>query len=61
MRSSTPRRPFPFLTRSSWDRTAYNNDLRGYNSSMKLTDTFLSNFIIANYGSSRARAARDEP
>jgi hypothetical protein len=30
------------------------NDLRGYNSSTKLTDTFLSNFVIANYGSMAA-------
>ena len=38
----------------SWDRTAYTNDLRGFNSSTKLTDTFYKNFIIANYGSMAA-------
>ena len=36
---------------NSWSRTAYINDLRGYNSSTKLDDVISYNFIIANYGS----------
>ena len=36
---------------NSWSRTAYFNDLRGFNSVTKLDDVLAYNFIIANYGS----------
>ena len=49
--SARPHADGPF---NSWGRTAYTNDLRGYNSSTKLPDTFFKNFIIANYGSMAA-------
>jgi len=39
---------------NSWDRTAYLNNLRGYNSSQKLVDELKGNIIIANYGSQGA-------
>jgi hypothetical protein len=34
---------------NSWDRTAYINDIRGYNSSQKLDDVISRNIIIGNY------------
>ena len=39
---------------NSWSRTAYINDLRGYNSTQKLDDIISGNIIIANYYSQGA-------
>jgi hypothetical protein len=39
---------------NSWDRTAYINDIRGYNSSQKLDDVISRNIIIGNYFSQGA-------